>query len=468
MPNDSVFPKSLLAAALSAAFPNYVLAQAAARIDFAVGQVTAQGADGRARALTKGAEVGVGETVNTQNGRAQMRFSDGAYVSLQPQTEFKIDSYAFEGRGSPNENAVMSLIKGGMRTITGLIGRTNRNGYRLRTSTATVGIRGTEYSVTYDAGGSVTMFVANGAIAVSNRSGTTVVPGGTSINIANEDSPPASTDELPVLPPQGLGNIEVAGPQNPVQDATPAIVLLTGTVQNAGLAIVSSSSFPSGYASTNSPTNFGNYEPVTALLNGFGGLTSFYESSFGTATSGTSKIAVAGNDGIIAWGRWIGGTAGDGSTNLAPSPDGLGPLHYVVGLPVTNMPSTGSAVYDAIGATASCVSGCSSAYVTSSQLKVDFGNLNGSVAMNLNVNGSAVSFAHSDGSLTLNGGGSANFSANANNGLYQMNGAGFLAGNGASRAGMAYSVTDFESTRVNGVVAYKQTSTSPNGLGLAR
>ncbi|MBL8385568.1 MAG: FecR domain-containing protein, partial [Burkholderiales bacterium] len=192
MPNESAFPKSLLAAALSAAFPTVVHAQAVARVDFAAGNVTAQGTDGRARQLTKGAEVRVGETVSTQNGRAQMRFSDGAYVSLQPQTDFKIDNYVFEGRGTPNESAVMSLLKGGMRTITGLIGRTNRDGYRLQTSTATVGIRGTQYSITYDAGGSVTMFVADGAIAVSNQSGTTVVPGGRSVTVNNQNSAPVT------------------------------------------------------------------------------------------------------------------------------------------------------------------------------------------------------------------------------------------------------------------------------------
>ena len=139
MPNDSAFPKSLMAAALSAAFPGIAVAQTAARIDFATGNVTASTADGRSRALTRGSDLQVGETVNTQQGRAQMRFTDGAFVSLQPQTEFKIENYVFEGRGSPKESAVMNLLKGGMRTITGLIGRTNRDGYRLQTATATVG-----------------------------------------------------------------------------------------------------------------------------------------------------------------------------------------------------------------------------------------------------------------------------------------------------------------------------------------
>ena len=139
MPNE--FPKSLLALALSAAFPAVSQAQTAARIDFVSGGVTASTADGRSRPLARGADVMVGETISTQEGRAQMRFSDGALVSLQPQTQFRVDNYVFEGRGTQQESAVMSLLRGGLRTITGLVGKTNRNGYRLQTATATVGPR---------------------------------------------------------------------------------------------------------------------------------------------------------------------------------------------------------------------------------------------------------------------------------------------------------------------------------------
>ena len=237
MPNESAFSKSLLAAAISAAFPSVAYSQAAARVDFAAGNVTATSADGRSRPLAKGAEVRVGETVSTQNGRAQMRFTDGAFVSLQPQTDFKIDSYVFDGRGSQNESAFMSLIRGGLRTVTGLIGRTNRDGYRLQTSTATVGIRGTAFSIIYDLAGSVTMFVADGVIAVTNQTGTTLVPGGQSVNVSGPNSPPQTSDELPYLPPEGSGNTGLAGPQNPTQDGgLPPIALLTGTIANAPLA----------------------------------------------------------------------------------------------------------------------------------------------------------------------------------------------------------------------------------------
>ncbi len=454
MPNESVFPKSLMAAALSAAFPGIATAQTAARVDFATGNVTATSPDGRSRTLTRGTDVQVGETISTQQGRAQMRFTDGAFVSLQPQTDFKIDNYVFEGRGSPNESAVMSLLKGGMRTITGLIGRTNRDGYRLQTATATVGIRGTGYSVSYDAGGSVTIFVAEGATTVTNQSGTTTVPSGRSASVGSANSPPTTSDEKPFLPPQGSSNTNVAGPQNATQDAQaqlPAATLLTGTLVNSdpNLANLAYSNYYMGVQA---------FSSSTSILNSEGILTA-YQGPYQFEGSGSAQLSFAGNDGVIAWGRWIGGSTSNG-LNLNDS----GPFHYVVGLPVTNLPTTGSASYTALGATASCSSGCSSAVVTGSAMTVTWGSsyMNGNFTLGINIDSMPNNFA---GSL-YGYNSSAKFSGYACSGGLTMSGQGFFAGPAASRAGMAYQVYgsmmyEGPSIGVNGVVAYTKSGTGP-------
>ena len=79
----------------------------------------------------------------TNDGRAQIRFTDGSYVSLQPNTDFAISEYKFEGKNDGSERGFFGLVKGAMRTVTGAVGRVNRNAYRITTPTATVGIRGT-------------------------------------------------------------------------------------------------------------------------------------------------------------------------------------------------------------------------------------------------------------------------------------------------------------------------------------
>jgi hypothetical protein len=462
MPIDSRFPTTLMAAALAAAFPGAVFAQVAARVDFAAGDVVALARDGRSRPLTRGAEVQVGETVSTQQGRAQMRFTDGAYVSLQPQTDFRVDTYVFDGRGSANESAVMSLLKGGLRTITGLIGRTNRDGYRLQTSTATVGIRGTSYAVTYDAGGSVTVFVADGAISISNDAGTTVLPGGNSAVVGNRNAPPATSTERPFLPPAGstAPTTTVTPPQNPTQDAqTPLLpvspTLLTGTLVNTD------PDFPN-FALSSGIQTFSGHAP-SATLNAQGILTAYQVSGFegiSSDSSGSAQLSLAGNDGIIAWGRWIGGITGNGvdlNTN--------GPLHWIVGLPATNMPTTGSASYSMLGATASCVAGCSTAAVTSSNLTVNFGPsgvTGGNLTTSMNITGTPIgTFSGSIVNEVYPSLGKSGFyTFTCCGGSLTMAGEGFVAGPGASRAGLAYQVFgtlgEGPATEIRGVVAYKK------------
>lgn len=437
MPNELDFPRRLMVVALSAAFPVHAYAQqpAVARVDFASGNVTAVAPGGTSRPVTRGSEIRVGETVNTQEGRAQMRFTDGAFVSLQPQTEFKVENYVFEGRSTQNESALMNLIKGGMRTITGLIGKTNRDGYKLQTSTATVGIRGTEFTVSYNADGSITAFVAGGAISVANQAGTTVVPGGRSVSVSSPSSAPQTTDEKPFLPPSGSTPTQIAVQSNVVQDAAPPIFfqpLLTGDVPGAGIAFHDPTNlYPEAvgpYKATyfcEGPCTTYDYKSL-ASLNAAGGLTSYaYTVSEGSpfdpnvytlttlVTSGTAEVipggraenialtgggtatvttslaggAPNGNDGVIAWGEWTNGTitrARSYDTNgvvtqtYIDSIDlrGTVPALYVVGAPAV-MPSSGSAQYLMMGAITSCAPNCTAA-VLGSKIEVDFGALTGS------------------------------------------------------------------------------------------
>src|SRR5882672_7370285 len=91
------------------------LCAAAGRVDFASGGTTLSGADGRQRPLTRGAELDKGDTVRTDAaGRAQIRFADGAYVSLQPNTEFSIKDYNFDGKTDGSERGFFSLARGAM------------------------------------------------------------------------------------------------------------------------------------------------------------------------------------------------------------------------------------------------------------------------------------------------------------------------------------------------------------------
>jgi hypothetical protein len=64
----------------------------------------------------------------------------------------------------------MSLVRGGLRTVSGLIGKVKKQDYKLQTATSTIGIRGTGYSVMANEEG-VRAHVTEGAIVMCNDAG---------------------------------------------------------------------------------------------------------------------------------------------------------------------------------------------------------------------------------------------------------------------------------------------------------
>ncbi len=112
------------------------------------GQVVARDASGAERRLKRRSSVYTGDTIVAgSNAFVQIRFSDGGLVSLRSGSEFKIDDYQFKGEEDGSEKATFSLLKGGLRTISGRIGKAHKANYRMNTPVATIGIRGTHYGV---------------------------------------------------------------------------------------------------------------------------------------------------------------------------------------------------------------------------------------------------------------------------------------------------------------------------------
>lgn len=454
MPDHAAYCKrTAVAAAIAAAFPGTLLGASVARVDFAVGNVTAVAPDGRSRPLSRGSEIDVGDMVATRQGRAQLRFTDGARMSLQPGTEFKVDEYQFAGKADGDENIVMSLLKGGMRTITGLIGRINRDKYKLRTEVATIGIRGTEYSVSYT--NSINVFCALGSIAVINDAGTLVLNSGEGGFVSNINTQPARTEERPELPAPPPA---VNPPPNPFQDPsqtqtqTQTQAVLTGTFSGNWAAVATEVSDGSVVIGPKRRAD------KSVTLDSNGALVEFEGSvnKLGTATALSD-----GNDGIIAWGRWINGTTlGDGDFAGIDLANGL---HYVVGMPAGVLPTGGVATYDMIGHSASCFGGsCTSMVVNSSTLSVDFGASSVGMNMNFNVNGDYAgnyTFTSSGYAENLNGAEISSLSGYLSGpSSGSLSAKGILAGEGGSRAGMAWTGQIYGSspTTLTGVTAYKK------------
>ena len=96
--------------------------------------------------LSRGAGVESGDQIHTgSDGKVLIVFTDSGLVWIRANSDFVVDEYSYaQGR---HEAAFFSLLKGGARSITGLIGRRTRSNFRLRVPVATIGIRGTDFSV---------------------------------------------------------------------------------------------------------------------------------------------------------------------------------------------------------------------------------------------------------------------------------------------------------------------------------
>jgi FecR protein len=123
-------------------------AQDVGRVLLAAGNVTAVRA-GATIKLTPGAAVQDKDVLRTgATSNLQVRFSDDSMVSLRENSELRIEEFRFSGKEDGTERAFFNLVKGGLRAFTGVVGRGNNNNYRMSTSTATIGIRGTDYVAT--------------------------------------------------------------------------------------------------------------------------------------------------------------------------------------------------------------------------------------------------------------------------------------------------------------------------------
>lgn len=123
-------------------------AEHAARVQFVFGQVDAIADAGERRRLQRGDDVFVGESIESAAASAaQLVFSDSSRMALRANTIVRIENYRYDADDRANSNSLIALLRGAVRSITGLIGKHNRRNVTLVTPVATIGIRGTDYEV---------------------------------------------------------------------------------------------------------------------------------------------------------------------------------------------------------------------------------------------------------------------------------------------------------------------------------
>lgn len=184
------------------------------------GLLTARHADGTRNVLAVKSAVLQGDTLITERETyTRVKFLDDAEIVLRPGTEVAVNKYVYDEQKPANDSVAIGLVKGGLRAVTGLVGKRNHDAVNFDTPTATIGIRGTHFGALFcqnDCGGVPTpsgktpdnglhVDVVSGAIAVTNGAGSTTFQAGQFGFVPG-------LNQAPVIVPPSLG-VPVTMPQ---------------------------------------------------------------------------------------------------------------------------------------------------------------------------------------------------------------------------------------------------------------
>jgi Uncharacterized protein conserved in bacteria len=116
------------------------------------------------------------DKVQTGNGRVEITFIDDSTVKVTEHSKLVIDDFVYSGKPSTSRMA-LKFAAGTARFATGQSGKMNKGNINLRTPTATIAVRGTDFAATVDDfGKSLIMLLPEpdgsvGEITVANAAG---------------------------------------------------------------------------------------------------------------------------------------------------------------------------------------------------------------------------------------------------------------------------------------------------------
>ena len=375
---------------------------------------------GQRKTAIRGMEVNPGDVIiSGPDGMAQLSMIDLAKLSLRSNSQLKIERY--QKTASDQDGAILSLLRGTMRTFTGLLSGANREKYLMKTRVATVGIRGSGNILSHEEEGGkvvtinhtiegshiVTSLAGNFAPFISFPNDTVKVELG---------RPP---EKIPT-PPQILSAsntmvgketpaqvaVQATGGTTPLPVPVPTNTPTTGTGTTGGGTTAGTNIVNPQVLAVPDPSGLrdivlagaGNTYSGQALPSGItlenGNLRSFSAAPGGSSTSATivgGTIANAGtidlgDNSSITFGRW---NAPASSEALGFGSLAVGGTHFIYGSsgypPYLSDVLSGTVVYTQAGATTPTNQSGAAGAITSTLLSVNFTQrlLNATIALSM-------------------------------------------------------------------------------------
>jgi hypothetical protein len=141
---NATFPIPYLALVLLIVHGTAWAATPVGEVMVATGVVTAQTTTGETRTLAKGSPVFEQDRVKTADKSfAMLKLTDDTKIAVRPNSEFVLEKF---NQQAGQEAEELRLIKGGLRALTGAVGKQKPEAVKVNTPYASIGIRGTDFA----------------------------------------------------------------------------------------------------------------------------------------------------------------------------------------------------------------------------------------------------------------------------------------------------------------------------------
>lgn len=175
---------------------------------------------------TVGTEIQLNDTAQTAQGRMLIKFLDEAELSLIEHTKVYIDKVYYDPDPSKSK-MVMKMALGTARFASGRLGMVNKNNIDISTPTATIAVRGTDFTTTIDElGRSLVILLPDangdpsGEIVVSNNAGSiTLSEAYSATMVSSIDKIPTQKVIIDNITPSIIDNMFIVNPPEEVKQA---------------------------------------------------------------------------------------------------------------------------------------------------------------------------------------------------------------------------------------------------------
>lgn len=166
------------------------------------------------------------DTIVTARARAKLEFADKTTVNITEQSKILIDDFVYDPKSGSGKLA-MKMVQGTARYASGQIAKNSPQNVNVTTPTATVAVRGTDFSMTVDElGRSLVMLLPScdakscvtGSISVSNDAGETILDVAYQVTVVTSLSAPPSAPVIVQIDAVNINNMLIVSPPPQVRE----------------------------------------------------------------------------------------------------------------------------------------------------------------------------------------------------------------------------------------------------------